>query len=185
MTNTCLMKPEMTSAATDYFSQREAEVHAACRRRSAAFFSEAAAVYGDPFWTARAERSDDDVDVVGNSAVRAAFDALRAGTNVTLRPSDDVRIQPAATIEGREVVMRDAVLLPGVAEPMRFAAGVDLPALVQLARESVEMSALIHAYRTTIAPAPLDGLIAGVSLLVAHRALIHDSHARDLPLART
>ena len=93
-----------------------------------------------------------------------------------LRPAARVRFEPAATIEGREVVMRDALVLPGLDAPLRFVAGVDLPALVALTRECGDMSSLIAAYRSQFGAIPVQDLLTGLSLLVAHRALINESN---------
>src|SRR5205085_11630928 len=60
--NTCLSKPEMAGAALDYFSDREHAIYTECRRRSAAFFREAAVAHGDPFWSARADALSQDID---------------------------------------------------------------------------------------------------------------------------
>ena len=74
--------------------------------------------------------------------------------------------------------MRDALVLSSVDAPVRFAAGVDLPALVGLVREcGGEMSSLIAAYRSRVAAIPVEGLLTGVSLLVAHRALVNEGSA--------
>jgi hypothetical protein len=73
--------------------------------------------------------------------------------------------------------MRDALVLPGVAAPLRFAAGVNLPAVVGLAGDGCEMSALISAYQSKFGPVPLEGLLTGVSLLVARHALINEGFA--------
>jgi len=183
VTNTCLAKPEMADAATDFYIRREADVYGTCCRMAHQFFAEAAAVHDDPFWAARAEstagkslghmaRSGE--DLVRDPSVRAAFDQLRRAPLVRLRPTSALRIEQAPTIEGREVVMREALSLPDVDAPLRFAAGVDLPALVGLARECHEMSSLISAYHARVGPVPVRELLTGLSLLVAHRALIDE-----------
>ena len=187
--NTCLSKPDMESAALEFFAAREREVHAECRRLSAPFFDDAAAAYDDRFWRARAgsvngERAapgddgrpgpPDDVELARDPAVRRAFDRLRDASLGRLRPAASLRFEPAAAIEGREVVMRDALVLPGTDAPMRFAAGVNLPALVRLARQCDQVSALISAYHAEIGPVPVQGLLAGLSLLVARHALIYE-----------
>jgi flavin-dependent dehydrogenase len=184
--NTCLSKPEMESAALAFFIARERDVYAACRRLSARFFEDASAAYNDPFWTARAGRVNgnsaspgslgalNDVELARDPAVRDAFDQLCRASLVRLRPAPALRFEPAAAIEGREVVMRDALVLPGGAAPLRFAAGVDLPALVRLARHCDDVSTLISAYHTEVGPIPVQGLLAGLSLLVARHALINE-----------
>jgi hypothetical protein len=154
-------------------------------RRSTAFFAEAAAAYGSPFWSARANhtRASDaspadaggewtDDALARDAAVRRAFDYLRAAECVRLQPAASLRVEPVAAIEGREVVMRDALVVPGLDSPLRFAAGVDLPALARLARAGTDVPALIAAYHAQIGPVPVTGLLTGLSLLVAHHALV-------------
>ena len=183
--NTCLSKPEMESAALGFFVGRERDVYEECRRLSARFFNDASAAYDDPFWTTRADSLNgesrspgaltvlNDVELARDPAVRMAFDRLRQASLVRLRPAPALRFEPAAAIEGREVVLRDALVLPGEAAPLRFAAGVDLPALLRLARHCDEVATLISAYHTEVGPVPVQGLLTGLSLLVARHALIN------------
>ena len=183
--NTTLKHPSLASAARDLYTQRERDVYAQSMRRSTAFFAEAAAAYDTPFWSARAERTaqlargpqsngavewSDDA-LARDAGVRAAFEYLRADEHVRLRSSDTLRFAPVAAIEGREVVLREGVVLPG-AGPVPFAAGVDLAALARLARGGCDVPALIAAYHSEVGRVPLTGLLTGLSLLVAQRALV-------------
>ena len=154
-------------------------------RQSGGFFAEAAAAYGTAVLVV-ASRADapnagaahqndtfewSDEALARDADVRAAFESLRAGEHVRLRISDTLRFAPVAAIEGREVVLRDGVVLPG-AGPVPFAAGVDLAALARLARGGCEVPALIAAYQDEVGRVPLAGLLTGLSLLVARRALV-------------
>jgi len=174
--NTCLAKPAMAAAATEFYTAREAEVEADCRRRSAGFFTEAFAAYDQPFWAARAASVRD----VGRGTsdeeplVRAAFERLRQAASVRLRVSDAVRFAAAAEIDGREVVLREGLVLPGARRPVRFAAGIDLRALVRLAPRCDQVGSLIASYQAEVGPAPVDGVLTGLSYLVAKRALVTD-----------
>src|SRR5262249_40033694 len=167
--NTCLAKPEMADAATAFYCAREADIELDCRRRSASFFSEAAAAYASAFWAARADGAGDTDS--GNGAVepsvRAAFDGLRQASALRFRPSDALRFASVAEIDGREVVMREALVLPGVERPVRFAAGVDLPALVRLAPCCDQVASLVASYQAHVGPAPIEGVLTGLSYLVA------------------
>src|SRR3954463_11914894 len=183
--NTTMSHPSRASAARDLYTQREREVHVQSMRRAGAFFAEAATAYATPFWSARAERTSQiagaahanaavdwsDEALARDAGVRAAFEYLRADEHVRLRISDTLRFAPVAAIEGREVVLRDGVVLPG-AGPVPFAAGVDLAALARLARGGCDVPALIAAYHCEVGRVPLTGLLTGLSLLVAHRALV-------------
>ena len=188
--NTTLRHPSLASAARDLYTRREREVYVQSMRRSAAFFAEAAAAYGTPFWSVRAERATrmaragdpnggvewSDEALARDAGVRAAFEYLRADEHVRLRSSDSLRFAPVAAIEGREVVLRDGVVLPG-AGPVPFAAGVDLAALARLARGGCDVPALIAAYHSEVGRVPLTGLLTGLSLLVAQRALVAEGTA--------
>src|SRR4030088_2700671 len=132
-TNTCLKNASLAGAARELFTRRERQVYADCMRRSTAFFAEAAAAYGSPFWSARADHAREsegppagvggewsDEARARDAGVRRAFDYLRASDRVRLQPAAALRVQPIAAIEGREVVMRDALVVPGVDSPLRF-----------------------------------------------------------------
>jgi flavin-dependent dehydrogenase len=186
--NTCLRNPALRAAAVDLYVGRERQVYAECMRRSRAFFAEAAAAYHTPFWEARAEHAagangapsaDDDPftdeALARDAGVRRAFDDLRAAEHVRLRPAGTLRFAAVAAIEGREVVMRDALVVPGLDAPLQFAAGVNLPALARLATTVGEVPALIAAYHAEVGPAPLAGLLTGLSFLVAHHALVAEA----------
>jgi flavin-dependent dehydrogenase len=189
--NTCLGNPALAGAALDLYIARERQVYAECMRRSSAFFAEAAAAYGTPFWSARAEEADagdaspEDSDVFSadmsdaalarDPDVLLAFERLRASGHVRLRAATALRFAPVAIIEGREVVMRDALIVPGLDVPLQFAAGIDLAALARLATACGEVPALIAAYQAQAGPVPLNGLLTGLSLLVARHALVAEA----------
>jgi flavin-dependent dehydrogenase len=173
VSNTCLTTTAMAGAALEYYTQREREINAECRQRAGAFFAEAADWHPSPFWSSRAESAVPDA---GNAAaaMRGAFDRLRAAPGFRLRPASALRFTTIPDVEGREVVLREAVVMPDDERPMRFAAGVNLPALVRLAAACEEVPELFSAYTARVGPVPMDGLLTGLSLLVARRALIHE-----------
>ena len=183
VTNTCLSNPALAGAATELYAKRERQVYADCMRRARAFFAEAADAHGTPFWSLRADGAvaadgADAGDEVSDEAiardpnVRLAFEQLRAAEHVRLRPAASLRFEPVASIEGREVVMRDALVVQGLSAPLQFTAGVNLPALARLATGRDEVPALLAAYRAQVGPVPLNGLLTGLSLLVARHALV-------------
>ncbi len=188
VTNTCLRTQALAGAAIDLYVGRERQVYAECMRRSRAFFAEAVAAYDTPFWLSRAahaagvdgdEAAEDDPytdeALARDAGVRRAFDNLRAAEHVRLRPADALRFKAVASIEGREVVMRDALVVPGLDAPLQYAAGVYLPALARLATVCGEVPALIAAYHSEVGPAPLAGLLTGISFLVARHALVAEA----------
>jgi flavin-dependent dehydrogenase len=183
--NTCLTDESRCVVAGELYNRRERQVYADCARTSAQFFSEAARVYDTAFWAARADGSsaaaaplsDDggewtDEALAHDADVRRAFEYLRASERLQLRAAPSLRVEPVAAIEGREVVLRDALVVPGVAAPLRFAAGIDLPALARLARSGGDVPTLMAAYHENVGPVPAAGLLTGLSLLVARHALL-------------
>ena len=190
VTNTCLANPAMAEAASDLYVRREREVYQDCLRRSAAFFAEAARVYDTPFWTARAGYAPGadaalDIDSEGPSddslrrdaSVRAAFEQLRADGEVWVRPADALRFASVPTIDGREVVMREAVVVPGFESPMHYAAGVDLARLARIVSGGADVPTIIAAYQDNVGPVPIAGLLTGLSFLIARQALVTEGHS--------
>jgi len=190
VTNTCLANPAMADAASDLYVRREREVYQECLRRAAAFFAEAARVYHTPFWTARAgyapgadtaldidseDPSDDSLR--RDASVRAAFEQLRADGAVRVRPADALRFASVPTIDGREVVMREAVFVAGLESPMHYAAGVDLARLARIVSAGADVPTIIAAYQDNVGPVPIAGLLTGLSFLIARHALVTEGHS--------
>ena len=169
--NTCLSNSTMTSHALAFYAQRERTIYAECQQLARGYFSDAAAFHGTPFWRSRAGVSS--TAQTGDAAeIAAAHDRLRAATRVRLRRSAALRFDTAPDIEGHEIVLRDAIVAPGDTLPLRFAAGVDLPALVRLVDGCDDVPAIFSAYHAHVGPVPVDDLLTGLSLLVARHALI-------------
>jgi flavin-dependent dehydrogenase len=179
--NTYLAKPEMLQAASDFYNRREQQVYHECVRRSAAFFKEAAAAYPDAFWTTRAASSPEvtvdsgsdlaDQDLAGDPSIRLAFERLRAAPGLSVSRTPGFRIEAAAVIEGREVVLRDAIVIPGLESPVRFAAGINLPELVRISTGCHDVASLIGAYRVEVGTVDPADLLKGLSVLVAKGVL--------------
>jgi len=91
---------------------------------------------------------------------------------VRLRPSETLQFASVPAIDGRQVVMREAIVVPGVDSPLQYAAGVDLARLVRIATRCDDVPGIIEAYQQHVGPVPLAGLLTGLSLLVARRALV-------------
>jgi flavin-dependent dehydrogenase len=188
VTNTCLANPAMASAACDLYVRREREVYSDCLRRSSAFFAEANRMYGTPFWSARAahapgtdpsaeidsgDPSDDSLR--HDASVRDAFERLRGDEAVRIRPADALQFASVPTIDGRQVVMREALVVPGGDTPLHYAAGVDLAQLARIVAGCADVPAIIAAYRDTVAPVPIAGVLTGLSFLIARQALVAET----------
>jgi flavin-dependent dehydrogenase len=175
--NTCLERPGMQGAAFDLFDRREQVVHRECRQRSAAFFKEAADFHHDEFWTRRAGSARGAVDdstaegteqeLESDSSTRRAFERLRDTPDLRLRPIPELRFEKAADIEGREVVLRDAIRVPGIGVPLRFAAGINLPELVRASGDCQNVPATIERYQRRVGAIDPQAVLTGLSILVA------------------
>ena len=186
--NTCLANPAMASAACDLYIRREHEVYSDCLRRSSAFFAEADRFYGTSFWSVRASHtpggnrsagieSEDpsDESLRHDTSVRDAFERLRADTAVRVRPADALRFVPVPTIDGREVVMREALVVPGLGSPLHYAAGVDLAQLARIVAGGADVPTIVAAYQDKVAPVPIAGVLTGLSFLIARQALVTET----------
>ena len=180
--NTCLGTPELHDRAFDFYNHREQQVYRDCVGRSASFFQTAAAYYRDPFWTTRATSQPHDTfdggseltdrDLARDPSIRDTFQRLRDAPAFRLTRAPALAFMPVADIEGREIVMREAVVIPGLKSPVRFAAGVNLPTLVRLVSEGRDVSTLIEAYEAQGGKVSPESLLKALSMLVA-RNLLH------------
>jgi flavin-dependent dehydrogenase len=177
--NTCLTKPGMRSSAASFFDRRERQVHAEYVRRSAAFFCDAAAVYDNDFWRVRAGAADSleadagvsDIALSRDRDVRIAFEQLRDAPHLDLVAASDLKLDDVPVIEGREVVLREGVVIPGITTPVRFAAGLNLPELVRIAPNCPDVSSFLAAYENAVAPVDPRDLLVALSFLVTRRVL--------------
>jgi hypothetical protein len=89
-----------------------------------------------------------------------------------VKPAGALRFVALPTIDGREVVLSEAVLVPGLRSPLQHAAGINLAKLARIVSEHAAVPDIIAAYRERIGPAPIPALLPGLSLLIARRALV-------------
>jgi hypothetical protein len=183
----------MQAAAFELFDRREQLVHRECSKRASAFFKDAADVHDDEFWTRRADSADraaaaaggdpSSQDLTPDVSARRAFERLRDEPDLRLMPASDFRFDKAADIEGREVVMRDAIRIPGIAVPVRFAAGINLPELIRASGEGHNVPATVEGYQRRIGPIDPNAVLTGLSILVAKGVLLlaRGSPRRILP----
>ena len=184
VTNTCLVRPEMTEAAHDFYAGREAEVFSSYARQTAEYFRDAAAAHDHPFWTGRSSVEDDlmlnqpvSVDVAAlrqDTAVQAAFAAVKRSQVIALVPGDRLRVEHRPGVSGREVVLEDWLVLEthGLGRLVaRFVRGVDLPALVRMAGGCRHVPDLFEAYNLRHPPVILPDFLGTLSLLLAAGAL--------------
>ena len=180
--NTCLDKPEMLSAACEFYDRRERQVWAEYQRHTAAFFREAARIYEDRFWSTRmaalaslpgaADGDLSDAGLARDPGVRSAFERLRRTQVCCLKPRTSLSFATTGVIEGSLIVMREAVVVPDIEIPMRFAAGVNLPEVIRIAAEGRDVSSLLETYQRRVGSINPRNLLAGLSFLVSRGLLI-------------
>jgi len=180
--NTCLDTPEMLSAAFGFHDRRERLVYDEYQRYTAAFFRDAASVYDDLFWSARAAGSPDragrpgddlaDRDLARDPGIRSAFERLRRAHTLRLVPAPSLSFGKTAVVEGRYLVMREAVVVPGVDAPVRFAAGVNLPELIRIAAGGGDVASVLETYHQQVGKVDPRNLLLGLSFLIARGVLI-------------
>ena len=176
--HTCLTHPDRQTIALDFFANREQQVYNTSLQRSCEFAREAYARHPHPFWAERAEAEvgaatgDVDEDALFRATdVQAAFERLKASPAIALSLSDTIRVKKRALIDGREIVLCDAVSLPEDPEGIRFLAGVDLLKLGEMACRHDQVPDLFDAYCRTCGAVPLPSLLGSLSVLLARGVL--------------
>ena len=76
-------------------------------------------------------------------------------------------------IEGREIVLRDAVTAPALAAPLDYYENVDLPRLIDIAGQHTQVPDLFEAYNRAYAPVALPNFLAALAMLLASEILVH------------
>ncbi|MBW3533934.1 MAG: tryptophan 7-halogenase [Gemmatimonadetes bacterium] len=185
-THTALTRPAMAGAALELFEEREREVWRRYRTLTAGFYRDAGAAHGGPFWSARADAAGpgagggsmpagdrparlhpDPAALVGEPAVREAFQRLRASGDVRLRPAATLRRLRRPTVRGREVVLEERLASPALPAGLGVVRGVDLPLVARLARDRGDVPGLFEAYRRAGNPVDLPDFLGALSVLLA------------------
>ena len=160
--NTCLRRPALEETALRFFDERERVIEAHYRKQSGGWFRQGEG----PFWDARSEPAEADA-----GELHAALDRLRRRRSLRLRRGEGVRRATRAGIEGCEVVLRDALLAPGMAEPLDFVANVDVVRLVEMAPEHRQVPELFEAYNRSGRPVELPDFLRALATLVSKGVL--------------
>lgn len=167
--NTSLRRPERSAAALELFSRRERKMAATYERESFRYVREAASRHPSAFWKRRAEIAPEGGGAprVDERVVRAAFEALKRPGTLRLRIAAGVRRGRVPEIHGREVVLVDAVVSPGLPEGVRHFNGVLLPELLRMTPEHGDVIRLYEAYNRVDRAASLLDVLAALSYLLA------------------
>ena len=178
--HTCLMHPERQAIALRFFAEWEEKVYVTYRERSRVFAAEAYARHPSRFWETRASRREsaaprraDAEAALRLPSVVAAYEAMRTTRDVALRRNPEVGFVEAPLVRGGEVVVEDAIDLPGAA-PIRYVHGLDLLTLCSLAAERASVPDLFEAVRARVNTVSLPQFLGALSVLVASRAVATD-----------
>jgi 2-polyprenyl-6-methoxyphenol hydroxylase-like FAD-dependent oxidoreductase len=178
--NTCLKRPEMQTAALEFFSNREARVYASYLRQSAHYFQEAAARHPHHFWTERARIpfdpqtwEPDEDELKRDPEVTAAFLALKEAPSILLQRAGTARIEKRPGIRDREIVLEEAVVSPDMPHGVRFLGNVNLPKLIEIAEKHRQVPDLFDAYNRLCPPAELPDFLGALSVLLAKKILLN------------
>jgi flavin-dependent dehydrogenase len=181
--NTALNNPAMQSVAFEYHDRREQDVYQECLRRSAGFFIAAASAHDDVFWSMRAKSNGQseasagdgivDIHLADDGSLREVCESLRDAPSLLLTPASHLEFGQIAVIEDREVVMREAVVVPGIGEPVRFVSGINVPELIRSAAGCRDLSSFVASYHDRVAPVDPRELLVGLSWLVARGLMLN------------
>ena len=97
----------------------------------------------------------------------------KATPAVQLRRGAGVRLVKLASVEGREIVLRDAVVGAGMGEPCDFIANVDVPILVDLSPHHSQIPELFEAYNRTAKAVTLPQFLTALATLLAYGVLTY------------
>ncbi len=170
----------MREVALEFFSNRERQVYLNYLKQSVRYYEEAAARHVHRFWTDRAQARvgadlwvADEEELKHDPEVLATFDALKKSAFIKLRRRGSLSIEKQATINGREVVLEEVLVSPGLPSGLRFLGGVNLPTLVEIASEHSQVPDLFEAYNRICPPVELSNFLGSLSVLLAKGILIN------------
>lgn len=167
--NTCVNTPSMRAAALEFFSARETEIQHHYAAESRAFLTAAARGHDRPFWANRAadaEQTNDD-----DEAIRRAFERLKASPRFRMTKSEQVRVEPRAAVEGREITLT-AHVIPANSAAIRYVSGVDLVLLLELAPTESQVPDLFEAYARLRPQPSLHDFLMALSTAMARGWLV-------------
>jgi flavin-dependent dehydrogenase len=173
VTNTCLRRPAMREIAMKFFDDRERDVYHAYLHKSAVLFSKAGGRYDHSFWHLRSEFVEAP-NTKKNHDVANALRQLKRKSSIRLRRADTVRMESRPAIEGREIVLRDAVTAPGLPGALDYYESIDLPRLIDVAGHHTQVPDLFEAYNRACPPVALPNFLAALAMLLAAEVLVSE-----------
>jgi hypothetical protein len=132
------------------------------------FLAEVAPTHPHAFWRDRSDPPDAPAGVDA-AAVREAYEQLRAAPTVQLGPGE-ARIEPRASIRGHEIVLESHIVSRD--ESIRFVAGVDVVAVLDLGPRFSQVPDLFEAYCRAHGTVPLPDFLLALATAVARGWLV-------------
>ena len=166
--HTSLVSPGMRAHALAFFSQREQDIERHHARMSRLFLAEVAPTHPHAFWRDRSDPPDAPAGVDA-AAVREAYEQLRAAPTVQLGPGE-ARIEPRASIRGHEIVLESHIVSRD--ESIRFVAGVDVVAVLDLGPRFSQVPDLFETYCRAHGTVPLPDFLLALATAVARGWLV-------------
>jgi flavin-dependent dehydrogenase len=161
--NTCLRRPPMQETALRYFAEREREMQNHHREQAAHWLSEE---------TGGSTEAQPEFMQSDAGEVERALEGLRRRKSIRLQRGESVKTCERAGIEGREVLLRDALITPGNAAPLDFVANVNVVRLVEMAPDHRHVPDLFESYNRACGPAELPDFLMALATLVAKGVLV-------------
>jgi flavin-dependent dehydrogenase len=167
--HTSITKPSMRELAIEFYAEREREIEQHYAAASRTFLSSAARGHARPFWADRAEHAEaDDRD---SDSVRRAFDQLKQASSLRVTIAPDVQIEPRPIVDGIEIVLAPH-LVPPRGPAVRYLYGVEIVALLKLARGASQVPELFESYVRRERPVSLHDFLLALSTAVARGWLV-------------
>jgi 2-polyprenyl-6-methoxyphenol hydroxylase-like FAD-dependent oxidoreductase len=167
-THTSLLKPHMRSVALEFFEGREREVYGAFRRLTESYWRDAASGHRHPFWTDRGGEPETTQD---DDRVAVEFERIRSAPELRLSADPSARVAERPAVSGAEIVFERCLTREGSAREVRYAYGVDLLGLVELAPTYSSVPELFAAYNLRHAPVGLPAFLAALAAAIAQQWL--------------
>jgi len=168
--NTCVTTPAMRSHALAFFSRREREIASHHDRESKRFLTHAASQHPYPFWAERVDAAPND----DATAIRRAFARLKESDALQSIKGPNARLEPAPCIRGRQIVLEPHLTGPLEGAPIRYVAGVDVVALVDLAPQEHSVPRLYETYCRVHGTTRLDDFLTALSTAFANGWLVSE-----------
>lgn len=166
--NTCLGKPRLAAQAIEMFNAREEETWLDHARQAAMHFAEAADAFQTSFWRDRATAVPN--VLYRHEELESVLAHLRQAKQARFALSADVTSEKRPVIRGREVVMVQQKILPGLRNT-EFMQGVHLASVAEMAPAFAGVGQLYEDYVRRRGETPLPNFLAALSLLLAKGVL--------------